>query len=59
MSWRSSWEVTAFVFEIFLLSQAVPLEHVVEVGVAAEVELVRALTFLPALLEEGVRGCGE
>ena len=51
MPW-SIWLVTDCVFEIFFDSQPLALEHVLEVHVAAEVELVRAVDRDAAVLEE-------
>ena len=48
----SSWLVTALVFEIFLDSSRCALEHVLEVHVAAEVQLVRVVEGEAAVLEE-------
>ena len=51
MSW-ASWERTESVLEIFFEARRCALEHVVEVGVAADVELARALEAHPAVHEE-------
>ena len=51
MPW-SIWLVTDWVFEIFFDFSRGALQHVLEVHVAAEVELVRAVERHAAVLEE-------